>query len=125
MSLETTLVTLLTGHAGLGALIAQRLYPVTPPQGATLPAVAYLGASTKRTYSHDGDSNLNRPRIQFDCWAATYLEVLVLKTQLIAALHSLGSDGISVAFVENDQDIPEPLSQNYRRTIDAFIWYKE
>lgn len=125
MSLETTLVTLLTGHAGLGALIAGRLYPLALPQTPTLPAVVYSRISTRRIYSQSGFSNLSRPRFQFDCWAATYLGLLALVAQLIAALESLAGDGISVAFVENEIDMPEPLSQSYRRTVDAFIWYGE
>lgn len=125
MSLESKLFALLPAHAGLGALIAGRFYPIALPQSPTLPAVVYSRISTQRTYSQSGFSNLSRPRFQFDCWAETYLGLLALVEQLIAALESLTGDGISVAFVENEIDIAEPLSQNYRRVVDAFIWYKE
>ena len=125
MSLESKLFTLMPAHAGLGALIAERFYPIDLPQSPTLPAVVYRRITTARTYSQDGYSNLQRSRFQFDCWAGTQLEVIELEAQVIAAIHSLSSDGISVAFVQNNFDMSEPLSQTYRRPVDAFIWYGE
>lgn len=62
---------MLTGNAALAALISDRVYPDNIPQGVVWPAIIYHQISETASYSHDGDSNLDTTRFQFDCYDDT------------------------------------------------------
>ena len=65
MAIEAALYSLLTGNAGVSALLSTRIYPERhPAEAPTLPAAAYQVISTERDYHHSGQSAIATPRIQ-------------------------------------------------------------
>lgn len=124
MSLETDMVAALKAYPGLSALVATRIYPGGKPQGATLPVLAYNRISTQRQYSHSGYSGLQRPRFQFDLWASTHVDLLTLADQFAEAVHWLPSYGLGAAFIDNEIDMREVDTADWRRAVDVIVWYQ-
>lgn len=66
--IEESIVSALTGHAGLSALVGNRIYPKRAPQGAEFPHVVFFRVSGARHNNLDGE-NIQNPRFQVDSWA--------------------------------------------------------
>lgn len=121
MSLETALVTALRAHSGLAALVAQRIYPVRLPQGATLPAVVYQRISTVR------ESALGRVvagasvRVQFTVWGATHQAAQDTADQVRLALLAFTAAPVVDMELEGDVHDAEPQTETYRVLVDALI----
>ncbi len=122
MSLAADLVAYLEGAAALVAIQSKRIYPISLPQEPTLPATTYFQVSALPDQTHQAEIVFDRPRYQFDCYAATYLEAHSLTDALLDALlawHSHESN--YAALYDNQQDIPEPELSRYRVQIDFFL----
>lgn len=119
MSIESTLFSALTTHAGLRALIAARLYPDAMPQGVTLPCVVYQRISTPRTQVFGSTQAvlISRPRFQFSCWALTGSGALDVAAQLRIALLALPYP----VTLDSEYTLRDPDSNYSRRNIDAFV----
>lgn len=125
--IEEVIVTKFTAHVGLDALIDGRIYPNQLPQRPTLPAVVYTRISTLFNPTRDS-SRLERPRFQFDAWAATFGEARSVAQQLRAALPTLrqaSNPRVDAVLLENDQDILEAEPGRYRAVVEAYIWHEE
>lgn len=127
--IEEVIVTKLTAHVGLAALIGARLYPLTLPQRPTLPAVTYQRISTMTVPTRDEPhASLERPRFQFNVWAASYGSARAVAQQLRAALPTLAQASnprVDVAFLQDDQDAYEAETERWRAILDVFIWHQE
>lgn len=116
--IEADLRTYLIAHADIFPLVGSRVYPMLLPQNPTLPAITYQRVSGPKVQSLKGINALSHPRIQFDCWAATYTAVKGLAEKLISALN----DYSGVIFY-GDRDMYEQDVEVYRVSIDIAIWY--
>ena len=130
MSFESGLVSYLKAHAGLNALIGQRVYPLHLPQGAGVPAVVYQKVSPRRRVrSHTGRSGLVQARYQLSAWGQTYKEALDVGAQLFAALDeyagAMGTETVEHSRVDNEVDMYEPETGLYRELVEVVIWHQE
>lgn len=118
---ESQMRFILLGQPALAALLGERMYPVTLPQGATLPAVTYsLISGTTEGDSQDGPG-VSRRRYQFDCWAETYSAATVVATALATAVSGTSRIG-QASFIDNEVDSYEPETQRWRRIVDVMVW---
>lgn len=126
MSIEARIFSGLTGHAGLAALVASRIYPMRLPERATLPALTYQRVSTLPIQTRDSTATLMRPRFQFDIWAEAFDDVAPVRVELVEALLGLEAlSGIRTNVVlANDQDLFEPETERYHTIVDAFVWHE-
>lgn len=126
VSLEESVVDILTAHAGLTALVSDRVGPAPKPQGSALPAISYLRVSTVATHAHSGGVGLKRTRMQFDVWATSALSASAVVAQLEAALeHYRGTVAgvrIDAALSVMDLERYSPETGSYRRIVDFYIW---
>lgn len=124
MSVETELVLTVLGTSGVAALIGARLYPLTRPQGVTLPAVRYQRISTVADAAHDGATGLAQCRFQFSIHASSYASAAAVAQALRRALHGQrGTVGPgSSTLVAGDLDDYEPTTQEYLRHVDVMVW---
>ncbi len=139
-TIEEAVVARMAGYAGLTALIGaganMRLFPLTIPQTATLPAVAYQKISSPKEQAQDGSSHLARSRLQFTCEADLYSEVKAVATQVkncwdsfagtitISSSDSLYVGGCEIA---NDSDTAREREATATPVvrIDVLIWHYE
>lgn len=71
MSAETALFTLLAASAGVGALVADRIYPDTAPQDVERPLVVYGRSGTDIERTIGGTVVATRTTLQVSCYADT------------------------------------------------------
>lgn len=114
MSAETELYAVLSGAAGLTALVGNRIYPDAIPEDAALPAVVYARASTDPVLSVSGQKFAETARLTLTAWAKTRASAAAVGDQIEAALQSLwqpainrssvfdGEVGLYAATVETD-----------------------
>lgn len=89
ITIEEGLAAFLVANAAVNAIVSGRVYPNKLPQTVTLPALTYQRIDTPRVHSHDtsGATGTAHPRIQFDCWAASYSSAKSLSDALRGALN--------------------------------------
>jgi hypothetical protein len=139
MSVSADLRTFLLADSALAALIGTRLHPLRLPQNPTLPAMTYQWVSGERAHALDGAVGLSSPRVQFDCWAGTYLQAEAVfeafRKRLDGFRGDIGSTPTKVqgAFFESERDMYEDSADAgtgsgvgmYRRSADFFINFEE
>lgn len=140
ISVATELRSFLLADADISDLVGTRIHPLTLPQNPTLPAITFQWISGTRSHHYQGPDGLSRPRIQFDCYASTYLEMEELSEALrarmdgfsgiIGDLETLSVQGI---FFDSERDFYEDGADQgtgsgaglYRRSVDYFVNYTE
>ncbi len=130
MTLEQAIFNYLSSYAGLTALVSTRVYPVTLPQGATLPAVTFMRVSSRRMRTF-GSARMGRvARVQLTVWAESYASRQAVAGQIIAALEGYdgtmgGVSGVVVLAVqgENEIDDYEPTAKVWQGALDFMITY--
>jgi len=106
MSVGITIYNRLTASADLSNIIEDRVYPLTVPQGAKLPAVAYQQISGQRVKAMIRDPGLAYPRYQLTILSTGYDQCYNVAKYTRQALQDYsGSTGgviIQRAFFENE-----------------------
>ena len=114
MSAETQLYSVLSGAAGLTALVGTRIYPDSIPEDVVLPAVVYSRASTEPVVSVSGQKFAETAHLAISAWAKTRTAAAAIGDQIEAALLSAwqpainrssvfdGEAGLYAATVETD-----------------------
>jgi hypothetical protein len=123
VSLDSDLYSGMTGYAGLYDLIGDRLYPVSRPQGATLPAMTYQLISHPREQAINGTIAGGLARVQFSYWGTTHDAVEAIGSQLVAALVAWSASTVHGVVIDNEMYDDEPDSQLQRGIVDALITY--
>ena len=86
MSIESDVYSALTGHAGLTALVADRIYPSAIAQGSALPAVAYARTDTEYATTLAPAVALTRTRFAVQAWGPVQADVETIGGQIVAAM---------------------------------------
>lgn len=127
--IETGLYEFLRDAATVNAIVSGRVYPVYLPQSPIYPAITFQRISGPRVRSLTGPSNLAHPRIQVDCWAATYNAAKELADAVRIAIDgysgAMGDHTVYGAIVETDRDFYEPEALVARITLDIILWHDE
>lgn len=122
------LVAFLRAQATLAALVGTRIYPLSLPQGATLPALTYQGISTVPEASGDNRPTSDTTRLQIDSWGASYEAVREVAAALRAALDGYTEElsGGTVASMRfaNEHEEMDPERRWYRVTQDYLITWE-
>ncbi len=120
MSIEEKLFERLKSNV---ALVSDRVYGGTAPQGVARPFIVFYKVSPTRDYTHGGYSGLHRPMMQISCLANTYDSAKDVVAQVITAMESWpGSDNVDAAFVEGEIDMYEQDTGLYHCLVDVFVW---
>jgi hypothetical protein len=114
--------------------VGDRVYPLTLPQGAVLPAVVYQlvggeGPLHSHADAHDGSappaSSYQRSRVQLGCWADSARAAEVLAAEVEGVLDgfagSWGGVPIAAALVDVSIDDFRPDAGKYRRIVDVLV----
>jgi len=134
--LEEALKSYLLSQSGLTALIGQRYYPLSIPQGCSMPAVAYEKISGPRIHAFSADIG-SYPRMEFTCYGETYPSVSAVFEQLRSALQDylntimggVGGLEVKAVLLQDERDDFETDSKGniikYSKIADFEIWYEE
>jgi hypothetical protein len=114
--------------------VGDRVYPLTLPQGAVLPAVTYQivggeGPLHSHSDAHGGDSThhptYQRSRVQLGCWADSARGAELLGAEVEAAVDAFtgtwGAVPIASALVDISVDDWRPDVGKYRQIIDVLV----
>ena len=86
MSTETVLFALLAADAGIGALVADRIYPEVAPQDVDRPLIVYQRESTQPLYTIHGTLALQSVYVVISCYASSRAEAETIGDAVITAL---------------------------------------
>lgn len=86
MSAETVLFALLAADAGVGALVADRIYPEVAPDDVDRPLVVYRRESTQPIYTIHGTLAMQSAFLVITCYAATRAEAESIGDAVTTAL---------------------------------------
>jgi hypothetical protein len=117
--------------------VGDRVYPLTLPQGAVLPAVVYRlvggeGPLHSHSDAHDGTgpagSSHQRSRVQLGCWADSAREAELLTAEVERAVDGFtgtwGAVSVASALVELALDDYRPDVGRYRRIVDVIVHWR-
>lgn len=94
MSAETELYAVLSGSAGLTALVNLRIYPDAIPENEPLPAVVFVRAGTNPTYTIGGVLVCEDARFQISAWGNTRASAEAVADQVATLLRSAGNPAV-------------------------------
>lgn len=131
MVIEEALVQQLEDSVGVGAQIADRIYPNIIPEDATLPALAYQKISGPRMLAHDGKLYA-RVRFQMTARAASYgaakAAINAVKLELEAFTGTLGGAGGVKTYeisIENELDGYNQIAGYATVRLDIIVLHEE
>jgi hypothetical protein len=101
MTIEQTLILVLTTGSPLPTSAGDRVYGGLLPQDVALPAVQYQRISTEPVADFDGDTTRDFARIQVDCWATSYGAAKTLAREVRSCI---AADASLAAYVESERD---------------------
>ena len=107
--------------------IEGRAYPVNLPKQPELPALTYQIVSGSRQYTHSGDTEKKKKRVQIDIWSRSYGETKEIAEEVIEALSgfygAMQDTDIGKSHMENEQDAYSPETGMYHVPLDFLIGY--
>lgn len=119
-SARAALVAALTGSAAAThGLVDARVRPGRLHPADDFPAIVHHRISGPRQYSQDGDSGLEAPRFQLDCWARDPDTADAVAEAVIADLSGRPAAGIRFTTIHGDLDDYEPDTGLFRRIVDV------
>jgi len=130
--IEAAVIAHLLADAGVEALVEDRVFPVSLPQGARLPSVVVARVDGAPLLADDGPSGLSNPRLQIDCWGSSYASAKALARAVTSSLNAYSGDmaGLDVPHVEleAERDMPREGGSNqseyrYRVSLDFLVWH--
>lgn len=124
------LVAALTADATVSSLVASRIYPVTLPEGVTLPAITYQVVSDVPQNSTDGTTStrLKQARVQIDCYARAgasgggYLGAHAVADAVENVVGNLTAPGFN-GILDRTDDLFDNETEYFRVSMDFFIWH--
>lgn len=108
---------------------ANRVYPRVRPQNTQLPAITYTVPGGDRDQHLKGYTGTRRPRVQIDCWAATYAAARALADAAVAILSPPGS-AAGIQFGHSSANEPRDLGEDtatgfvHRASVDLLVEYQ-
>jgi hypothetical protein len=126
MMFEDLLKAHLQADTAIAALVADRIYPETIPQGSVIPAITYTVISGEPRNSLDGfTSKLVNYRVQLDCWCAGYRDAAALALLLRDRINTASTNLTGLCTSAPAAADFESETKRHRRNLDASFWHTE
>lgn len=119
----------LEDDSGVGAIAANRIYPVILPQDPDLPAVTYQTVAGDRETAMGTNPGIANPLVQVDCWARTHAEARSLALAVKASLErwrgTVASVEVLDVFPQREEDSYEWETNMWRSSWDYQFHHRE
>lgn len=125
MAIESDLVAVLTGDAGIAALVGQRVYPLVLPQNPTLPAIVYQEVQGTARAGADGDMGQRESRFLVSWWASSFSAVKVGKGLMLGLLSGYSGGDIERIEVDGLRDDYDPETNRFRQQVELVVYWIE
>lgn len=127
MSIGESIYTYLKTVTGVTDLVKYRIYPLSLPQGCSLPAITYEKIAEIPVHAMGSDSSIHHDIYRFHCWATTFAGAQALSAALITALRdktgTVGSDTVQRIFFEDEYPLYESETETYHTVLECELWY--
>jgi hypothetical protein len=130
--MEEALAARLAADAGIAEIVGDRVSMAARVEGTALPALVFSLISQGQEWTLAGPDGLDRPRVRFDCLAATDIAALLLRRAVVAALTPAADvDGLRFhpAMVVASRTIAEPQLDGgqdlFHEQIELQFYYEE
>ena len=125
MAIETELVDLLTGDAGIAAVVAARVYPLVLPQNPTLPAIVYQEVRGLARAAADGDTGQRESRFLVSWWASSFAAIKVGKGLMLGLLSGYSGGSISRIEMDGIRDDYDPETGRFRQLVELLVYWTD
>ena len=138
MTMESDLQAFVIADGDVTALIASRMFPLTYPQGQSVPGIRYTMITSDSELHLGGVTGEARATVQLDCYAGTYAVAADLAEKVRVALvannngaRTMGSTVVTQTRLTAKVDEPpfrEPDASDklrYNRSLDFELDYTE
>jgi hypothetical protein len=119
----------LEAYAGLTALVGTRIYPLTLPQNATLPALTYQRIPGERVRSVSGATGMMRARFEVHVWDESVSGAQAVGIQVQDALEGWSGVASTVTVklirIDDGRDTYEPDPATVHITYQVWFDYEE
>ena len=130
--MEEDIRTRLLATSGVTALVGQRVYCGSRPQGAVLPDVIINRISGAPIYTDDGESGLAEARLEIECWGTTYASAKNVARAVIASLSAffgtVGDTTFQYILLDAERDLREGGANSseylFRTQLDFNCWFE-
>lgn len=130
--MEEDIRTRLLATSGVTALVGQRVYCGSRPQGGALPDIIINRISGAPIYTDDGESGLADARLEIECWGTTYASAKNAARAVIASLSAffgtVGSTTFQYILLDAERDFREgggnASEYLFRTNMDFIIWHE-
>lgn len=125
MSLESGLVALITGDAGVSALMSTRLYPDVIPQDVTMPAGHYRLTVNRVAMAHDNPAGVEFSTVRvtiFDTLRASVITLRdIIKTAVSGYKGTSGGETFDAVFYQEGANSFDVESGLYSAAFDLRV----
>lgn len=132
MNAEKAIYARLAAVAGVTSLVGTRIYPMKAPQNPTFPMIVFQRISAERIGNLGADTDMVEARIQVSCHDSgsdAYDGIKSLANQVRLALQrsdgTFGGVTVDDMWIESDQDIYDPQTEDFFVAIDVLVRHRE
>ena len=125
MSFEADFYAALVADATLVAVVANRVYPELAPQAPTAPFVVFTRVFTEPKNSLDGfATNLEKIRVQVDCYAVAFDDLIALSAAVAAAVPDDGTWPVHGLLINEVDFGLEENTRLLRRMLEFSVFHR-
>jgi hypothetical protein len=130
---EKAVISYLLADVATAAVVATRVYPLTRPQGSSLPAITVQCVTRLPGYADDGETGQTNLRLQVVSYGLTYAsakDLAVLVRSRLSAVRDVVQSGVTFRYIMLilEQDLREPGADEvqylYKVVQDYTIWFE-
>jgi hypothetical protein len=126
---------ILTGNAEVAGQSGMRVHwQIVPAEAEGVPLVTLQVIDDAPTYHHGGNGGVRRARVQIDCWAESYAEMIGLRRAVARALDgysgTLAGQSLQRVTIEQERDMGTEeagrVGRLHRGSVDInVVWHEE
>jgi hypothetical protein len=128
MTIEAAIYDRATTHAGLSALVGNRVYPDLAELNVTDPWVTFHNVSGSSVEALADDTDINIDRFQIGAWSANKDTAILIREQIKAAFKRYKGTHAGIEIIDSHYITQigsyDPTTLTHHIPVDFEIWYR-